>query len=130
MKGFEMLKLKRKEKKLTQKEVADTLGISVSMLSHIESGRRNAPAWLGEKLEAMFDIPMNDIVGKVTERGNEEDKTLSVTTSGGKRGGSSVFRVNIPTRWIRDMGLSEEKTDLTLVYDEKEKEILIKKRSS
>jgi hypothetical protein len=42
---------------------------------------------------------------------------LSLTKSGGKRGGSSIFRATLPTSWIREMGLSEETRNIKLFFD-------------
>ena len=42
---------------------------------------------------------------------------LSVGKSGGKRGGSSTFRVTLPTTWVRQMGLSEEVRNIKLFFD-------------
>ena len=42
---------------------------------------------------------------------------LSVSASGGKRGGSSTFRATLPTSWIREMGLSEEFRNVKLEFD-------------
>ncbi len=42
---------------------------------------------------------------------------LSLTKSGGKRGGSSTFRATLPTSWIREMGLSEEARNVKLFFD-------------
>ncbi len=42
---------------------------------------------------------------------------LSVSKSGGKRGGSSTFRATLPTTWVRQMGLSEEIRNVKLFFD-------------
>lgn len=42
---------------------------------------------------------------------------LIVNKSGGKRGGSSIFRATLPTNWVRRMGLSEKNRDLKLEFD-------------
>ncbi len=42
---------------------------------------------------------------------------LSVSASGGERGGSSTFRATLPTSWIREMGLSEDIRDIKLEFD-------------
>ena len=49
---------------------------------------------------------------------------LTVSVSGGKRGGSSTFRATLPTTWIREMGLSEEFRNVKLFFDGKQ--IIIK----
>lgn len=41
--------------------------------------------------------------------------------------GSLNSRINIPITWIRDMGLSKEHPQILLLYDDKAKQILIKK---
>lgn len=55
--------------------------------------------------------------------------TLVVGKSGGARGGSSTFRATLPTKWVREMGLGEDERDIELVFDEGNKEIVIRKRS-
>ena len=42
---------------------------------------------------------------------------LSVSASGGERGGSSTFRATLPTSWIREMGLGEKARNLKLEFD-------------
>lgn len=42
---------------------------------------------------------------------------LTVSTSGGKRGGSSTFRATLPTTWVREMGLSEDVRNIKLEFD-------------
>lgn len=42
--------------------------------------------------------------------------------------GSVTPRLNLPARWARDMGLTQESRDVEVVYDEEKKEIIIKKK--
>jgi hypothetical protein len=42
---------------------------------------------------------------------------LSVSKSGGKRGGGSTFRATLPTTWVRQMGLGEETRNIKLFFD-------------
>jgi len=41
--------------------------------------------------------------------------------------GNSTFRATLPNKWIREMGLDETERNLELSFDEKNKEIIIKK---
>ena len=42
---------------------------------------------------------------------------MIVNVSGGKRGGSSIFRATLPTTWVRQMGLGEEVRNIKLFFD-------------
>ena len=54
----------------------------------------------------------------------ERNLKLNVTKGGS---GSSTFRVTVPAKWIRDMGLGEDERNLAVSYDEIKKEITVKK---
>lgn len=38
-------------------------------------------------------------------------------------------KINLPIKWIKDMGVSEESRDVNVIYDEEKKEIIIKKEN-
>lgn len=38
-------------------------------------------------------------------------------------------KINLPTKWIKDMGVSEENRDVSITYDEEKKEIIIRKEN-
>lgn len=51
----------RKNKGLTQKEVAEILGITRGYYGHIETGRRNPPLKLALNIGKLFDKKVEDI---------------------------------------------------------------------
>ena len=55
----------------------------------------------------------------------EKRKAKMIVNESGS--GSSTFRVTIPTKWIRKMDLGEDSRNLIISYNEKNKEIIIKK---
>jgi len=55
----ELIKQKRKEKKLTQQEVADAVGITRSYLSDIENGRYNPSFKKAIELAIFLEIDLN-----------------------------------------------------------------------
>ena len=50
------IKLKRKEKNLTQKEVADKVGITRQMYSCVENGKRRPSVEVAKKIAEVLDI--------------------------------------------------------------------------
>lgn len=65
MKRFgERLVRLRKEKKLTQKDIADILNISRSAYAGYEIGRRVPEYSTLEKLANLFDVPIDFLVGR------------------------------------------------------------------
>lgn len=62
------LKLRRKDAKLTQKQVASRLGITSRMYQYIEAGQRN-PSWpVALRLERLFNTPASELL-KISQRG-------------------------------------------------------------
>ncbi len=51
----------RKERKITQQELADALGIERTSLSHIETGFYTPSAKTMKKISDYFQIPLGDI---------------------------------------------------------------------
>lgn len=62
----ELIKQKREEKKLTQQEVADAVGITRNYLSDIENGRYNPSFKKSIKLATFLGIDLN-LLSRVTE---------------------------------------------------------------
>ncbi|MTI47864.1 MAG: hypothetical protein FH761_08485 [Firmicutes bacterium] len=55
----------------------------------------------------------------------ERKAKLSVNRSGGTASKKGVtFRVTVPSKWVRDMGLSEYNRHIKLIYDSKEIKII------
>ncbi len=51
----------RREKEVTQKQMADSLGISAAYLSALEHGRRGTPSWsLVQKIIGYFNVIWDD----------------------------------------------------------------------
>lgn len=64
------LKMLRIEKDLLQKEVADSIGCSVGMLSSYESDRREPNVEYLKKLADFFNVSVDYLVGKTTIKEN------------------------------------------------------------
>ena len=60
--------LLRKEKKLTQKEAAESLGISQSLLSHYEKGIRECSLDFVVKAADFYDVTCDYLLGRTAER--------------------------------------------------------------
>ncbi len=41
--------------------------------------------------------------------------------------GADNFRISLPAKWLRDMGISYDKRNVKIVYDSSEKKIIIEK---
>ena len=63
MKIGERLKTARKDKKLTQQQVADALGVAKSTYSGYESGFRKPDVLTVQKLAAILDVSGNYLIG-------------------------------------------------------------------
>ena len=63
LKFGQRLALLRKERGLTQIQVADALGISQQQLLSFEKGRRRIPASLLPTLAALLDVSVDDLLG-------------------------------------------------------------------
>lgn len=60
---------------------------------------------------------------------SEERKAkMSLNKSGGTAGKDGItYRVTIPSTWAKAIGITEDSRDLSIRYDEKKQEIVIKK---
>ena len=65
--GAEMARL-RKEKKLTQAELAQILGVSQRMVAACEAGERRPSPGLAQKIDAELGIPWTDFYKESTEQ--------------------------------------------------------------
>lgn len=75
--------LLRKEKKLTQKEAAQSLGISQALLSHYEKGIRECSLSFVVKAAEFYDVSCDYLLGKTVERHydiTDLNETVSVST--------------------------------------------------
>lgn len=59
----------RQEKKLSQKELADRIGISQSTIAKLELGRNEATAETIRKLSAFFNVSADYLLGKTDDIG-------------------------------------------------------------
>ena len=98
------------------------LGISLSMLSHIESGRRAPSPSLATKIEDILDLK---IIGSEPSDQNIEIRNLICNKS---RSGGKDYRLSLPVRWLRDMDALEDSSELELSYDTEKKLIYIKSK--
>ena len=57
------LKCLRKEKNITQKQLASVIGITQSTVVAIEKGQRRVPLSLLEQLSDFFQISLNELIG-------------------------------------------------------------------
>lgn len=74
----DLIKAKRAEKGMTQKELAEAVGISVSALKQYESGRQEPPMTKAKQIAAALDISANDIWSELSG-GNASDEPLRQT---------------------------------------------------
>lgn len=58
---YKTLQKLRLDNKLTQKEVANALGITIQYLSYLENGQRNPSDKLKESLSKMYKCQIQDI---------------------------------------------------------------------
>jgi transcriptional regulator with XRE-family HTH domain len=71
------LRLMRVFNDLSQKDLAEKLGISKSLISEIESGKKNSTIELLNKYSEFFDIPVSSIIF-FSERLDHNTKTEKV----------------------------------------------------
>ena len=55
----------------------------------------------------------------------EERKRLITIGKDGR--GADNFKISLPAKWLRDMGISYDKRNVKIVYDSSEKKIIIEK---
>ena len=58
------LKLARIKKELTQKELAELVGVSVATINRIETGKQVLKIDMLNKLAEVLEIPVNDLLEK------------------------------------------------------------------
>ena len=63
----------RKQRDLTQHEVASALGISRSMYAMIEAGRRTGSFYTLKRIADFYDCPLGEILE--LSRGNDDNET-------------------------------------------------------
>lgn len=74
----ERLKLARKEKKLTQKELAKKLGVDHTTISHWESNKHEPGIENLKKLSVLFNNSIDNLTGNVEYTLNEQDLTRDI----------------------------------------------------
>lgn len=78
-----MIRLKelRKEKKLSQKELADCTGISYRTIQRLENGETQIKSNKAQQLATFFDVPIGYLLGYENKKGrasNEKDFILAI----------------------------------------------------
>jgi len=58
---------------------------------------------------------------------NEKRTAKLIVNKSGGTSTANTFRATLPTIWVRQMGLSEDKRGIELIFNKKENEIKIKK---
>lgn len=79
----EVLKNLREEKRISQRELAKTLGISKSAIGMYESGNREPNYELLENIADFFNVDMNYLLGKTPIRNSYRDGEINDYTSKG-----------------------------------------------
>ncbi|WP_435308755.1 AbrB/MazE/SpoVT family DNA-binding domain-containing protein [Sebaldella termitidis] len=59
-------------------------------------------------------------------KNNTETRERLINISKDGRGADN-FRISLPAKWLRDMGISYDKRNVKIVYDSSEKKIIIEK---
>ena len=59
-------------------------------------------------------------------KNNTETRERLINISKDGRGADN-FRISLPAKWLRDMGISYDKRNVKMVYDSSEKKIIIEK---
>lgn len=80
MKGS-ILKQLRKERNLTQQQLADKLKVSRSVLAMIESEKQKGSIDLQKQLANFFDVSLDYLEGFTTEKNGLSDKKESLVTN-------------------------------------------------
>lgn len=74
---MEILKKLRKNKKITQTEIANFLNISYQAYAHYETGRRNPDPNTLQKLADFFDVSVDFLLGRDEKKSSYFENTLS-----------------------------------------------------
>ena len=83
--------LLRKEKKLSQKDAAQALGISQALLSHYEKGIRECSLSFVVKAADFYDVSCDYLLGRTAERQYDIAELNSETASAGSQNTASVI---------------------------------------
>ena len=73
------LKKLRKEKKLTQKDMAEKLGIHSNTISMYEKGNRNIPSTMIKKISDTFNVSTDYLLRGEEKNGKQEFSSLDET---------------------------------------------------
>ena len=65
----------RKEQRLTQQQLADSLGIAQQTLAHYEGGRIRAPASMLPQLAQIFAVGIDELVGHPSKTASKRGPT-------------------------------------------------------
>ena len=128
MPNLQNLKTIRKARKMTQKELADIVGVSESSISQYESGTKSPSFEVALKIAEALDCESADLV---TERKglitliDEEGKKIPATESDGLSESDSQYLVEKNKRlidWFRS--LPEEKQKAILISQDAPEDLL------
>lgn len=80
----EKIKEVRKEKELTQRELAERLGTTPQNIAQYETGKRNPKRETLQKIAQALNVPLSDLIpdNEITVKRIEKDGTLSVIGTG------------------------------------------------
>jgi transcriptional regulator with XRE-family HTH domain len=72
---YRLIKEARRRKKLTQEQLAEQLGVQRAVVSKYETGRITPSVKQAQKIAAVLDIPLLDLIGIEPENNNELERT-------------------------------------------------------
>ncbi len=124
----ERLKSRMKDRKLTQEELAEILGVSQSAVGHYVSGRRNPRKELMEKIADVLEVSLDWLAGKVDVPPVGQRDFFSVPileisaviedfshNHGAKK---AIAYTPISTSWIAEQGYLAQKLCAIIVDDD------------
>ena len=72
---YRLIKEARRRKKLTQEQLAEQLGVQRAVVSKYETGRITPSVKQAQKIAAVLDIPLLDLIGIEPEHNTELERT-------------------------------------------------------
>jgi len=103
-----MIKKLREERKLSQKDIADHLGVTRQAVNSYECGRREPDFKVLIKLADYFGVTVDYLLGRTTERNVNiyvNDKNLGVSETNNKEGNTRDEIINKEKLDFMDSGL-------------------------
>lgn len=112
----------RESKAISQKELAEIIGVSIPMVSRYENGKAKPSRNKVIKISDYFQVPI-EYFNEPSIREIKEGK-VSIVKAGGKASKNTLrYRIIIPNRWIHFMGITSENRMVDLIY--KNQQIII-----